>query len=202
MGREWSEGDVLRPGTSGDLSALLQGVCEAEIDGQPRFAPWDCRALVGAVIGRAYAKDLLELCYLVAVAEACGQGRERYERLFWDSGLARSGVLRGFIDAQVKRRGWRRQGFALGESGVEVASADGRRFTVNFRRMPYLCAVMDFAVSALGFPAVDALMAPLFAAPGRAPAAGAITDAANALARALHAFLKDHLTSQQNQRKF
>jgi hypothetical protein len=197
----FNTGSILRGGVSAELSALLRGVGEAEIEGTPRFAAWDCRAMTAAVVGRSYAPDLLELCHLVTVAEACGRGREGYERLFWDSGLARPAALRGFIAQRVQRHGWRRQGFAMTEAGVEIGTADSRRFTVNYRRMPYLCALMDFAVAALGFPAVDAVLAPLFAQPG-APASATVAVTANALARGLHAFLKDHLSGQQHQRKF
>lgn len=201
MGWQFTEGKVLRGGISAELSALLRGVCEAEIGGTPRFSPWDGRALAAAIVGRSYAPDLLELCHLVTIAEACGQGREGYERLFWDSGLARPAALRGFIAQRVQRHGWRRQGFAMTEGGVGIAAADGRRFTVNFGRMPYLCALMDFAVSALGFPAVEAVLAPLFGQAG-APAPDLVATTANALARGLHAFLRDHLAGQQHQRKF
>lgn len=187
---------------SDELVALLRGVSDAEIRGVPRFPQWDCRALAAAILGRSYAPDLLELCHLVCVAQACGHGGEGYERLFWGSGLARAANLRGFITQRVEGHGWRRAGFAIANGGITVRGADGRIFTVNYSRMPYLCAMMDFIVAALGFTVVDALLAPLFIESHVAPAGAAVSNTANAMARALHAFLKEHLTGQQHQRKF
>jgi hypothetical protein len=200
MNWQWSEGQAFRDGVSPELAAMLRAIAEAEIKGQPRFAPWDAKGLAAAVIGRCYAPDLLEVCHLVTVAQACGQGREGYERLFWGSGLARPSALRGFIADKIQRHGWRGKGFALADTGVEITAADGKRFTVNYRRMPYLCAMMDFAVSALGFPVVDDILRPLLDA--LPPPLPLVAATANALARALHFFLKDHLGSQQQQGKF
>lgn len=192
----------VRATASGELDSLLRGVCDSGFDGVPRFAPWVCRTLVTAVLGRAYGPDLLELCYMITVAQAAGTGRERYERLFWLTGPARADAFHGALARQIRTAGWRRRGFAMAEGGIVVTGAEGKPFTVHYSRMPYLAALLDFTVSALGFTALDALLAPLWQPAESVPLAANVTQVSNAIGRALHEFLRDHLPPQQDNRKF
>ena len=65
---------VLDAGKSPELVAALSLVMEADVNGEPKFTPRDCRELTKVITCRTYAKPLLELCHLVRIADACAQG--------------------------------------------------------------------------------------------------------------------------------
>ena len=85
----------------------------------------------------------------------------------------------------------------LAVNGREISVAHGRQgFAISYARMPFLAALLDFAITALGFKAVDHLLVPVIdQVPGAAP------ETANALARAIYGYLRDHLPPPQENRK-
>ncbi len=189
---------LVEVGKSDTLLAVFRGTSESEVDGVPKFSPDTCRALVRHIACRSYARSLLELCHLLNIADACVTGRGGYLYFFWDSGPARPSAFRGYVRQAIDAGGFGRDGFTVASEGVTVDYPDGT-FTVTFGRMPYLSAMLDFVVNAIGFEAVDEAVA---AMTGAGPTRAAVSDAANGLARAVYEFLREHLPSAQNQRKF
>ena len=77
-------GHVLEAGKSSELTALLATVADATaMDGEPRFAPKTCHDLARAIVCRKYATGILQLCHLVNAVDACGSGKDRWERFFF-----------------------------------------------------------------------------------------------------------------------
>lgn len=189
---------LLEAGKSAELIAAFRTVAEAEFDGEPRFTSVVSRDLAKIITCRAYAPAVLELCHLVNIAEACGQGRGRFETLFWAHPLARAGAFHGFIRKSAEKKGWRRPGFVAGTAGVDIAYPDGA-FSVSYPRMPFLAALLEFLVTTLEYPTLDDLFRRMVAA---GPTAAAVSEHANELSRRVYGYLKDHLPSAQNQRKF
>jgi len=185
-------------GKSDTLLAVFRGTAESDVDGVPKFTPDTCRLLVRNIACRSYARGLLELCHLLNIADACATGRGSYYYFFWDSGLARPSAFRGYVRQALESGTFARDGFSAGGDGVTVDYPDGT-FTVTYGRMPYLSALLDFVVNAIGFEAVDDAVAAMTAA---GATRAAVSDAANGLARAVYEFLREHLPSAQNQRKF
>lgn len=182
---------LLDAGKSEALANVFRTVADAEADGVPKFAPALCRDLVRTVVCRVYAPPLLELCHLVRAAGACEGG---YERFFWGSGPARGDVLRAFAGEALGGS----SGIAVTKAGLELTYDDGI-FLVTYGRMPFLSALLEFLVTALGYRALDDAVAPLLL---RATTAAAVSDVAKDLSSRVYAYLKKNLSSAQSQRKF
>jgi hypothetical protein len=184
---------------SPEFQALMQLVAETEVDGIAKFTPRVCRELGRMLVCRSYAPALLELCHLIVIAQACGPRRaDQMERFFWDSGPARPDVIKGYIADKLERAGWRWPGFTATNNDIEI-DAGTLRFTVSYARMPLLSALMEFLLSALGYPVVDDVLQVFSDTP---PSKKAMSDTANELSRLLYDYLKDHLPTAQAQRKF
>lgn len=200
MGTEWTDDDIHRAGCSRELLAILLAIVEAEAEGGPRFLPTVRRAFLAAVLGRSYAPDLLELCHFITVADACARGRQTYEWLLWHRNPARGPGFRGLIAEATEGHGWRRRGFAPAATGVAISGGSG--FTVNYSRMPYLCALADLVAESIGFDGLAERVSPLLADASAPPPAKLVAEIANALGRDVYAYLKPHLDLPQKQRKF
>jgi len=184
---------VLEEGKSSELAQCLHVVQEATVDDDSKYSEKTCRELARHIVCRTYAPVVHELCHLVVIASHGGSASGRYEELFWDAGVARAGAFRAYLSA----RPW--QGTAVsvagGEAGVEYSD---KPFAVSYGRMPLLSALMEFAMTALGYTSLDEALAPLV---GELPNAAAVSEAANDLSRRLYAYLNDHLPPVQAQRK-
>lgn len=188
---------ILEVGKSAELVAAFQMVADAEYDGEPKFSPQICRDLAKIIACRTYAKAVLELCHLIRVADAIG-GRAGYEMFFWGAGVARASAFKGLVLDAVRRRGGRIPGLTVTDSGVSVGYPDGS-FAVTFGRMPFLSALLEFLISSVGYAEADGL---LRGALGPAMTQKAVSQQANGLSRLIYDYLKDHLPTAQNQRKF
>lgn len=181
---------------SGELSAALAAVTdESGVDG-PRYVPHVARLLVRTVAARAYGRPLLELGHLLRAA-AVLSGRGGYPSFFWRVRRADRLAFESLcLDAARRSSASGRIRVAGGEVRLLYPSDE---FAVTFARMPFLAALLDFAVTALGFAAVDEEAETLLAAPFEKAAAGVF---ANRMSKRLYDFLALHLPSQQWQRKF
>lgn len=183
---------------SPEFGAYLQLIEDCESQGKPKFSHRTCQELGRLLVCRTYAPALHELCHLILIAQATGSNApDRLERFFWDSGPARAGNFRAHLQMQTQN-GWRWQGFVLEPTSVRIDQADVQ-FRIHFSRMPLLSALMEFLVTALGYSALDDTLADLKAG---AATASQVSTTANQLAKQLYAFLKVHLPSAQQQRKF
>ena len=189
---------TLHDATSAALKSVFRTVAETAAEGESKYSPRTCRDLAKAIVCRTYAPAILELCHLINIADACGAGRDRYERFFWASGPAHPRNFRAYVDAAIGAGGWRRAGFERVANGVRIGYVDGD-FTVAFSRMPFLSALAEFLLTSLGYEPVDTVFAAMIA---EGPSRGAISERANELSRMVYDYLRDHLPSAQYQRKF
>ena len=193
-----SEQLILESGKSADLKATFQAILTGVVNGQPRFTPDTGKKLGLAIACRNYAFALLELSHMVYVAQACESEPGQFESLFWDSGPARAAHFRFFLQKHLNKGVVNDRRCTLTGQGVEIRYPDGQ-FTVNFNRMPFLTALMEFLLTAGGY---DTWGEP-FHAMLASPASVATTSAcAASVAKHLHHFLNDHLPTAHDQRKF
>ncbi len=185
---------------STEFSSFLNLVTESEIDGEPKFAHKTCRELARILVCRSYAPAILELCHLIVIANSCGptNRQNRVENFFWGSGLARPSNFRAYIQNSLQQSDWLLPYFALVDTGVDINSSD-ITFNVSFSRMPLLVALMDFLTSALGYLELDEVIQQVI---HDHPSKQTISDCANKLSKKLYDFLKLHLPTAQEQRKF
>jgi hypothetical protein len=189
-------GQLLVEGTpSAELVALLDGVRSVTAGGEAKFSPGVQRELARTVVGRAYGPVLLQLCHLVHVAALAP--RQRVELFFWGVPAARGSAYAGWVRDRLAVASRPLVAVTVDAVGVTLDYPDGR-FTLAYQRMPLLVAMMEFLVSALGYPAVLERIEALLSAGARARI-GAI---ANDLARALYGFLAPHLPSAHESRRF
>ncbi|MBL6928908.1 MAG: hypothetical protein ISR44_07020 [Rhodospirillales bacterium] len=188
---------IIEVGKSSELVAAFRMVEEAGSEGEPKFSPQVCRDLAKAIACRNYSKAVLELCHLVRIADALGGGAG-YEMFFWGLDAARSSGFRAQAIEGVRLMGGRIAGLNLTESGVEAVYPDGA-FNVTFGRMPFLSALMEFLLSSVGYGEIDGVLRDCL---GPGVSAKDISDQANGLSRLIYDYLKDHLPTAQNQRKF
>ena len=182
---------LLEADKSAELANAFRTVADAEADEQPKFTEVICRDLVRTVVCRVYALPLLELCHLIRAADGCAGG---YEAFFWGGGPARAGAFRGYAERNLVSL----PGIAAAKTGLKL-DYPGGTFTVTYSRMPFLSAMLEFLVTVIGYRAVDDVIEPLRA---RGATGKQVSNAAKELASQLYAYLKEHLSSAQSQRKF
>lgn len=185
-------------GGSPELAAAFQTVSDTEAGGEPKFSPRTCRKLTHSVVCRTYAPAMLELCHLITVAEACARSPRRYEDFFWDSGPACTAGFRAYVDRELFGQAQAAPFVAADHAKVDISYADGS-FAIAYSRMPFLSAMVEFLVTVLGYGELDDLWQTMLS---RGPTAASVSDAAKRLSRLLYGYLKDHLTTAQNHRKF
>jgi len=188
-------GRILEAGKSPELTALLASVAEAtSSDGEPRYAARTYLDLTQSIVCRTYAKPVLQLCHMVNAADACGNGPDRWERLFYGVDSARSSAFKGYIRATLGVSGWRRPGFEATSDGISVQYSDGI-FNIRYGRMPLLAALLETALTMVGYVAINDVFATMFERNGDQSAVG---DAANELNKLIYGYLRDHLPSHQS----
>lgn len=185
-------------GGSPELAAAFQTVSDTEARGLPKFTPRTCRNLLHSVVCRAYAPAMLEVCHLITVAEACSRSPRRYEEFFWDSGPACTPGFRAYVDRELFGAAETAPHVSADHAKVDINYADGS-FAVTYARMPFLSAMVEFLVTVLGYGELDDLWQTMLS---RGPTAASVSDTANQLSRLLYGYLKDHLPTAQNHRKF
>jgi hypothetical protein len=182
---------LLEADKSAELANVFRIVADAEMEGVAKFSDALCRDLVRTVVCRVYAPPLLELCHLIRAADSCAGG---YEAFFWGSGPARAAAFRSYAERNLLAT----PGVEAVKTGLKLGYGDGE-FTVTFSRMPFLSALLEFLVTSIGYRAVDDAVASIRA---RNATAKQVSAAAKDLASQVYAYLKDHMSSAQSQRKF
>lgn len=189
-------------GRSEALQQALRTVAEADLGAGPKYSALVVRDLTRTVSARAYGRPLLELMHLIRIAEAAG-GRHGWPAILFAVPVARAAAFRGVLQkaaAGCRAFGSEHSGveFVLVDDGVEIAYPDGP-FRVTYGRMAFLSALVEFAVTALGWRAVDGVLRTWLDDRFALRAAG---PHANALARLLYDHLKDHLPTAQALRSY
>lgn len=181
----------LEEGKSAALRAVLACIAESSAaDGGPRYSSKVCRELARAVVCRNYARPLLELVHLMVAASVGGR---RFEDFFWGVDRATAGDFRsrfaslagGYDHVSVM-------------PGCIVHRQGESAFQISFGRMPFLAAMLEFMIMALGYGDIDDLTQPLR---HQTPSPGDISTVTKALQRRLYVYLKDHLPPAQRQRR-
>jgi hypothetical protein len=184
--------DVLDAGISSELLAAFMLVADAEVAGEPKFTHKVYHELRKAIVCRTYASPIFELCHLVRIADACSSGAG-YENFFWGGGVAQASSFH----AQVTMAG--DMPFCkVSGTGVELRYPDGQ-FTVNYGRMPYLSAVMEFLLNVLGYETLNRALNPITETD---VVQDTVSVQANELSKALYNYLNEHLPPVQAQQKF
>ncbi len=199
MDAKQATAEILEAGKSGELNAAFRCVAEATtLQGEARYGPRVCRHLARLIVCRTYAGTVLQLCHLIVAADACGQGRGRYENFFFGCEPASPAAFVGHIDATLAAGGWRRSGFERGENGIIVSYRDGV-FNVEFGRMPLLAALFEFLIATVSYAEIEAIIATMLEQP---ESQDAVAAAASGIEGLLYRYLNQHLPSVQNQTKF
>jgi hypothetical protein len=190
---------LVEAGKSEALIEAFRAIAESTgPDGEPRYSQRVARALARMVSCRAYGRAVFELCHLVNVADAVGEGRDRWARFFFLPPRASATAFRAQIEAGLTGRGWRRDGFTLDDEAVEIAYG-GKPFAVRFARMPVLAALLEFVIAGVGYAQVADVLDEMLTPPVSDAAVGR---AANALQALLYRYLAEHLPSVQHMAKF
>jgi hypothetical protein len=192
---ELAGGAVLDGAASAELAALLEGIADISVNSTPKFTPAARQALLGMIVGRGYGPPMLELCHLIRVAALAP--RRRFEDFFWGVGLARAGAYAGWVGRRLAAQAPGSARVRSETGGVAIDYVDGR-FAISYSRMPALVALMEFLVASLGYPAVLESVEALLTDYPRISAVGA---AANALSRAVYAWLTPHLPTAHEKRR-
>ncbi len=192
-----AENIILEAGKSAELISIFHLVEDTQVNGETKFPPAVCRDLAKAISCRMYAGAVLELCHLVHIADACGAGTG-YVDFFWSHGPARSSGFKGTIQNFLNSPAWQGTKVMAHGTGVDVAYPDGT-FSITYSRMPFLSALMEFLISSIGYGDLDDVFREMLV-PGISKEA--ISKRANELSRGIYDYLKDHLPTAQNMRKF
>jgi hypothetical protein len=187
------ENRVLAEGQSSELAACFQIIQEATIDDVDKYPEKICRELARTIVCRTYASAVHELCHLAVAAACLDSQTRRFENLFWNTGAARARNFHTFFQAGDGLS----DDLVIEARHVTIAYAD-KPFSITYGRMPFLSALMEFLMTALGYTDLDDTLTSLCA---DFPTASDVSNAANELSRKVYAYLHDHLPPVQEQRK-
>lgn len=197
-------GGALYHGADAELRGVFWDLRQiGDADG-PKFSETVIRRLAATVLdGRAHEPLVFQLCHLAraaAFAAPAGVRGPGWLPFFCASGAGRSGWAAARLSA----------GLPAAEPGEPAVAAAADRVvlryagraapvTLSWRRMPLLAAFMEFLLNVLEFPEIERLLAP-----ASEPELGwrALQDMANALSRAVYAWLRAHTRPVQESRDF
>ena len=183
---------IIEAGQSRELSEIFNGISEQEVSGLRRFRDRDCRTLKKVIACRIYAKPALELCHMITLAKQLDR-RGRFELLFWGVNPVTPVNFRDYLSATLKDKD---QFAVAGPDAVSLRYPDGE-YVISYGRMPFLTALMDFIVNAIGY---ESFLSSLDGA--TEINLSVISSQASALSKSIYSFLDQHLPSVQNQKKF
>ncbi len=196
-----AEQAAVQGGRSAALEQALRAVADTDLGAGPKYSALVVRDLTRAISARAYGRPLMELMHLIRIAEAAG-GRHGWPGVLFAVPVARPAAFRGAIQRAAGRSSAFDTAtggeFALVEDGVEIAYPDGP-FRVTYGRMGFLAALAEFAITLLGWRAVDGVLRGWLDDRFALRAAG---PHANALSRLLYDHLREHLPSVQALRSY
>ena len=199
MDTSGARSELIEAGQSDELRAALTAVVEnSTVRGELKYSTQVSRELTRIIACRTYAPPIYELCHLVNIADASGDGANGYERFFFGGHAARAQTFRGYLESSLEKGGWRRPGFERTSEGVAIRYSDGF-FNVTFSRMPLLAALMEFIIGTVGYIDLDLCFTKTFSPSGTLKQIGL---AANEISTRLYAYLKENLSSVQSQSKF
>ncbi|MEQ8813598.1 MAG: hypothetical protein RLO51_18270 [Thalassobaculum sp.] len=197
VGAASAEQMAIHGGRSAALEQALRTVAEIDLGAGPKYPAPVVRDLTRTISARAYGRPLLELMHLVRIAEVAG-ARHGWPAVLFAVPVARAAAFRGVIQEAAHSCRAFGSDFELVEDGVEIVYPDGR-FRVTYGRMGFLAALVEFAITALGWRAVDGVLRGWLDDRFALRAAG---PHANALSRLLYDHLRDHLPTVQTLRSY
>ena len=188
---------VIEAGLSNELQVAFYNAGEATAaDGGLMFSRVVSRDLAKAVTCRTYTSLVLQLCHLVNIADAAGDGG--WEALFFSGDRAASRTFRRLFGERLAVRGWRRTGFDVTNVGITITYEDGE-FQVPYSRMPVLAALIYLLLETVGFVEVDEILSNMLKNSTRKHT---VSETANRMSSRLYDYLSTHLRPKQEQAKF
>ncbi len=171
----------------------------------PKYPEPVLRRLAAKILeGRAHEPLVFRLCHLArAAAFAAAEGPSGWLEFFCAPGAGRSGWAAGWLRArlpeELEERG---EGAPVTATAQQLALRYRERaepVTISFGAAPLLAAFMEFLLNALPYPTLSDAMAVL-----SRPELGwrELQDTANALSRAVYAWLREHTRPVQDSRHF
>ena len=166
----------------------------------PKYPEPVLRRLAAKILdGRAHEPLVFRLCHLArcAALAADDDGGPGWTAFFCAPGAGRPGWAASWLRARLPPDG----GAAAASADRAILRYGGRTepITLSYGAVPLLAAFMEFLLNTLHYGAVRDLLAPL----SRADLAWrALQDAANALSRAVYAWLRAHTRPVQDSRDF
>ena len=170
----------------------------------PKYSESVLRRLAAKILdGRAHELLAFRLCHLVRCATfaADDQGPQGWLEFFCASGAGRPGWAGGWLRARLPAD--------RGSGDLKVAATpghavlrydgDGPLVTISYGAMPLLAAFMEFLLNALHYQTVRDTLVPLSKS---SLAWRELQDTANALSRAVYAWLQEHRRPVQESRDF
>lgn len=188
---------VIEAGRSAALDQVFRTVAETDLGAGPKYGPAVLRDLARTVSARAYGRPMFELCHLIRIAEAADR-RHGWPALIFDLPVARPAAFRGRLQGALAESPDCAADFEQTADGIEIRYPD-RRFRVTYGRMPFLAALAELLVTALGYRSVDAVFREWLSDGFDCEPA---TRHASALSKALYDYLREHVPGAQAQRSF
>ncbi|MDX1737957.1 MAG: hypothetical protein R3261_06950 [Alphaproteobacteria bacterium] len=190
----------------GGISDTLAGIFEALADQEGlngrRYRSNDVWTLLGDVAERRFASGIYELCHLL---RAFGQLDRRGEavNIFWQADPATPTAFRYMLEGYHQSHGntkasINKGGLVIEPGRVELSYHDHKPFEVKSGRMPYLAALFDFLVNAIGY---DSLENDLKTLTKPDLSHKDLSSISNGLFSSAYSFLSDHLPTSQGQKK-
>ena len=170
----------------------------------PKYSEAVLRRLAAKILdGRAHELLAFRLCHLVRCASFAAEDRETqgWLEFFCAAGAGRAGWAAGWLRARLPVDGETGGLHVAATAGHAVLRYDGdcRLVTISYGAMPLLAAFMEFLLNTLHYQTVRDTMAPL-----SKPILNwrELQDTANALSRAVYAWLQAHRRPVQESRDF
>ncbi|MTI08729.1 hypothetical protein [Curvivirga aplysinae] len=183
-------------GVSDSLAGIFEALADQEGLNGPRYRQVDIWALLKDVAERRFASGIYELCHLLRGFGILDRRGEAVN-LFWMADPATPAGFRSVLSAHENSKRLS-DGFFIEGNVLNFRYSDNKDFEVKTGRMPYLAALFDFMVNAIGFVEIQDDLAMLSKSD---LTHRELSDISNGLFSKCYAFLSDHLPSSQGQKK-
>lgn len=180
-----------------ELAEALALLAETTVADRPKFSRRACRQVAVAVSCRNYAGAIHELCHMIVFADAASGGRG-WEDVYWNTGPATAATFRHIAAGLSLAPAAPERELEVTPDEILIRYLDGR-FSISFARMPFLSALLEFLVSALGYAELDDVISAMIA---DGPGTVRVSTAAKKLSRLIYRYLGPLLPAAQSQRNF
>ena len=171
--------------------------------GEPRrkYGPRTLRKLSKAIVGRSYDDILYQLCHLTRAVMLADRQGQYVDFFFGPRSSVRVDVTAGFfLDYQSDTNRHTGSMKANPDGIVIVYDASAKpTFCISYKQIPLLAAMLEFLVNTVDYGEIDDIFTGIAESKVTQKE---IAERSSRLSKALYAFLVDHLTPAQKQKKF